>query len=49
MSNELGHGQGELIGNVALDDLLHAAANPLDELSLIALRQPHIEKKRRRS
>jgi len=38
---------GGLIGIVALDDLLHAAANLLDELRLIAQRQQHFEEKRR--
>jgi CBS domain-containing protein len=38
---------GGLIGIVTLDDLLHAAANLLDELRLIAARQPHFEEKRR--
>ena len=40
---------GGLIGIVSLDDLLHAAANLLDELRLIAARQPHNDEKRRRS
>jgi len=38
---------GGLIGIVSLDDLLHAAANLLEELRLVAARQPHIEEKRR--
>ncbi|KVT61820.1 CBS domain-containing protein [Burkholderia ubonensis] len=38
---------GGLIGIVTLDDLLHAAASLLDELRLIAARQPHLEEKRR--
>jgi len=38
---------GGLIGIVSLDDLLHAAANLLDELRLIAARQQHFEEKRR--
>jgi CBS domain-containing protein len=38
---------GGLMGIVTLDDLLHAAANLLDELRLIAARQPHFEEKRR--
>ncbi|HTH60815.1 MAG TPA: CBS domain-containing protein [Paraburkholderia sp.] len=38
---------GGLVGIVALDDLLHAAANLLDELRLIAARQEHFEEKRR--
>jgi CBS domain-containing protein len=37
---------GGLMGIVTLDDLLHAAANLLDELRLIAARQPHFEEKR---
>ncbi|KAB0638114.1 hypothetical protein WT67_22665 [Burkholderia stagnalis] len=38
---------GGLIGIVTLDDLIHAAANLLDELRLVAARQPHLEDKRR--
>ncbi|KVD18066.1 hypothetical protein WI80_03275 [Burkholderia ubonensis] len=38
---------GGLIGVVTLDDLLHAAASLLDELRLVAARQPHLEEKRR--
>lgn len=38
---------GGLIGIVTLDDLLHAAANLLDELRLVTARQPHLEEKRR--
>ncbi|CAM2154028.1 CBS domain-containing protein [Paraburkholderia tropica] len=38
---------GSLVGIVTLDDLLHAAANLLDELRLIAARQQHFEAKRR--
>lgn len=38
---------GALVGIVTLDDLLHAAANLLDELRLIAARQEHLEEKRR--
>ncbi|WP_028218992.1 CBS domain-containing protein [Paraburkholderia oxyphila] len=38
---------GGLIGIVTLDDLLQAAASLLDELRLIAARQPHFEEKRR--
>ncbi|WP_042266940.1 CBS domain-containing protein [Paraburkholderia heleia] len=38
---------GGLIGIVSLDDLLHAAASLLDELRLVAARQPHLEEKRR--
>ena len=37
---------GGLIGIVSLDDLLHGAANLLDELRLISARQPHLEEKR---
>ena len=37
---------GGLIGIVTLDDLIHAAANLLDELRLVAARQPHLEAKR---
>lgn len=38
---------GALVGIVTLDDLLHAAADLLDELRLIAARQPYFEDKRR--
>ena len=40
---------GGLIGIVSLGDLLDAAENLLDELRLIAARQPHNEEKRCRS
>jgi CBS domain-containing protein len=38
---------GGLIGIVTLDDLLQAAANLLEELRLISIRQSHFEEKRR--
>jgi len=38
---------GGLIGIVTLDDLLYAVASLLDEMRLIAARQPHLEEKRR--
>ncbi|WP_175828821.1 CBS domain-containing protein [Burkholderia cepacia] len=38
---------GELVGIVALDDLLRAAAALLDELRLVAARQPYFEEKQR--
>lgn len=38
---------GELIGIVSLDDLLRAAAALLDELRLVAARQPYFEEKQR--
>ncbi|BBA44812.1 MULTISPECIES: CBS domain-containing protein [Burkholderia] len=38
---------GELIGIVSLDDLLRAAAGLLDELRLVAARQPYFEEKQR--
>jgi CBS domain-containing protein len=38
---------GGLVGIVTLDDLLHAAADLLDDLRLIAARQPYFEEKRR--
>ncbi|WP_321948196.1 CBS domain-containing protein [Paraburkholderia sp. J10-1] len=38
---------GGLIGIISLDDLMHAAANLLDELRRISARQPHLEVKRR--
>lgn len=38
---------GGLVGIVTLDDLIHAAAGMLDDLRLIAARQPHFEEKRR--
>lgn len=39
--------EGGLIGIVALDDLLHATAELLDELHYVAARQPRLEEKRR--
>lgn len=38
---------GELVGIVSLDDLLRAAAALLDELRLVAARQPYFEEKQR--
>ncbi|MCA8003307.1 MULTISPECIES: CBS domain-containing protein [Burkholderia] len=38
---------GELVGIVSLDDLLRAAAALLDELRLVAARQPYFEEKLR--
>jgi len=38
---------GALVGIVTLDDLLHAAANLLAELRLVAARQEHFEAKHR--
>lgn len=38
---------GELAATVSLDDLLRAAAAPLDELRLVAARQPYFEEKQR--
>ncbi|MBY4866568.1 CBS domain-containing protein [Burkholderia sp. Bp9017] len=38
---------GELVGIVTLDDLLRAAAALLDELRLVAARQPYFEEKQR--
>ncbi|SOT41316.1 CBS domain-containing protein [Burkholderia cenocepacia] len=40
-------GDGELVGIVSLDDLLRAAAALLDELWLVAARQPYFEEKQR--
>ncbi|WP_063552895.1 CBS domain-containing protein [Burkholderia territorii] len=40
-------GDGELVGIVSLDDLLRAAAALLDELRLVAARQPYFEEKQR--
>ncbi|KUY88762.1 CBS domain-containing protein [Burkholderia cepacia] len=40
-------GDGELVGIVSLDDLLRAAATLLDELRLVAARQPYFEEKQR--
>ena len=38
---------GQLVGIVTLDDLLRAAAALLDELRLVAARQPYFEEKQR--
>ncbi|HGO6125982.1 TPA: CBS domain-containing protein [Burkholderia cepacia] len=38
---------GELVGIVSLDDLLRVAAALLDELRLVAARQPYFEEKQR--
>lgn len=39
--------EGGLIGIVALDDLLHATEELVDELHYVAARQPRLEEKRR--